>query len=147
MTNVIIDIEDMFKRDIGDHVMDEWEVEVMGEHTAITFSTRIATPSARDSNAMQTVSEVVVPDGFDPKGFIRKSERLKFVDDNRVELWDSSSGPKRVAKPNNFKQGDVVEVEATFIAIPIAGSRFRMKPVLRSVTLLDKSYTRVSRDI
>jgi hypothetical protein len=141
---VILGIEETFKREIGEQNMDDWIPDLSGDYIAMAFTTRIASLAPRNSNTTHLDSEVEIPDGFDPNGIIRKSERLTFLRENRIELIDCSEGMSRRAKPNNFKQGDIVELEASFIAIPLAGARFRLKLVMRALTLLDKSFSRVS---
>lgn len=51
-----------------------------------------------------------------------------------------------IIKPCEFKEGDIVEVAFGFKAIKIDNT-YEMKPVLRSVVLLDKTETEVSTSI
>jgi len=44
--------------------------------------------------------------------------------------------------PAKFRLGDIVEVQLSFLAIPIR-NQHRLKPVLRSLALLDNKYSEV----
>ena len=44
--------------------------------------------------------------------------------------------------PQSFRAGDLVELEVSFMAVPLAGEgqKVKMMTVLRSITLLDKQF-------
>jgi hypothetical protein len=46
--------------------------------------------------------------------------------------------------PAIFREGDIVDVEATFILVPIKQGMHKMMGILRSLTLLDSKYSEVS---
>lgn len=46
--------------------------------------------------------------------------------------------------PTLFRVGDVVEVKLSFVVVPLRAQQHKMIPVLRAVTLLDDTPTRVS---
>lgn len=48
------------------------------------------------------------------------------------------------AQPQTFRNGDLVELQVSFVAIPLRGERYKMVTVLRSIALLDGRYGQVS---
>lgn len=47
-------------------------------------------------------------------------------------------------KPNKFRVGDIVEAQVSCVAFPMRGGQSRLRLVLRALTLLDGTYTKVS---
>ena len=45
--------------------------------------------------------------------------------------------------PAKFRLGDIVEVQLSFIALPVRGEKYRMKSILRSLALLDNTHSEV----
>lgn len=59
---------------------------------------------------------------------------------NREAVYDTTF-------PGTFRVGDIVEVHGSFVAFTAKkGKEMRMQLLLQSVTLLDSSFTKVSRD-
>ena len=48
------------------------------------------------------------------------------------------------AGPQIFQEGDIVELQVSFIVVPVRDQKFRMSIVLRGVTLLEGIFTQVS---
>lgn len=46
--------------------------------------------------------------------------------------------------PQTFQEGDIVEIQVSFIVIPLRDQKCRMSVVLRSINLLDGRFTQVS---
>lgn len=46
-------------------------------------------------------------------------------------------------KPVIFGIGDIVEVQASFMAVPLKQGKFKSTMVLRGITLVDGSFTQV----
>lgn len=46
--------------------------------------------------------------------------------------------------PTQFRVGDIVEVQITVVAVPIRNGKYKMIAQLRSLALLDGSFTDVS---
>ena len=44
-----------------------------------------------------------------------------------------------------FRSGDIVEAQLTPMMVPMKGGAFKLMTVLRCLTLLDSTYSRVSR--
>jgi hypothetical protein len=42
-----------------------------------------------------------------------------------------------------FRIGDIVQVQVSFVAIPVRGNKYKMLAVLRSMALLDGSLSKV----
>jgi hypothetical protein len=47
--------------------------------------------------------------------------------------------------PAAFREGDIVDAEVTFMLVPIRNDLHKLVAVLRSLTLLDATYTQVSQ--
>jgi hypothetical protein len=47
--------------------------------------------------------------------------------------------------PVLFREGDIVEAQLTLMLVPLKGGQFKMTAVLRCLTLLDSTYSRVSK--
>ena len=47
-------------------------------------------------------------------------------------------------EPKIFRIGDIVEVQVSFVATPLQGGKWKMRTVLRAITLLDGSFAQVS---
>jgi hypothetical protein len=46
--------------------------------------------------------------------------------------------------PRQFRVGDIVEAQVTFVAVPIRNNKFKMISQLRCLALLDGTFTDVS---
>ena len=46
--------------------------------------------------------------------------------------------------PVTFRVGDIVEAKATLMVIPLRGGHYKLTAVLRSITILDTTYTQVN---
>ena len=46
--------------------------------------------------------------------------------------------------PQAFRKGDLVEVELSLIAVPVANGMRKMKVILRAIVLIDDSFAKVS---
>ena len=47
--------------------------------------------------------------------------------------------------PQTFQEGDIVEIQVSFIVIPLHDLKCKMNVVLRSINLLDGQFTQVSK--
>jgi hypothetical protein len=52
-------------------------------------------------------------------------------------------GRFRPTGPQTFQVGDIVEVQVSFIAVPIRDNKWKMNTILRSISLFDGSFTQV----
>jgi hypothetical protein len=50
---------------------------------------------------------------------------------------------KEDINPGRIQSGDVLEIQASFMVVPLKGKKFKMLIVLRAITLLDNSATKV----
>jgi hypothetical protein len=48
------------------------------------------------------------------------------------------------AKPQIFRLGDIVEVQMSFVCVPLKEQNFKMLTVLHSIALIDSTFTQVS---
>lgn len=49
--------------------------------------------------------------------------------------------------PGRIQRGDVLEIQASFVVVPLKAKKFKMLIVLRAITLLDSSATKVSENL
>jgi hypothetical protein len=49
------------------------------------------------------------------------------------------------AGPHTFQEGDIVELQISFIVVPLREQKSRMNIVLRGITLLNGKYTQASK--
>jgi hypothetical protein len=49
-------------------------------------------------------------------------------------------------KPGCICVGDLVELQVSFIMVPLRGNKFKAAMVLRSILVLDRTYTQVKKD-
>lgn len=47
--------------------------------------------------------------------------------------------------PVRFRVGDIVEAKATLMLIPLRGGHFKISAVLRSLTIIDATFTQVRK--
>ena len=48
------------------------------------------------------------------------------------------------SRPHIFRIGDIVEVQVSFVVVPQKDGKKKMMPILRSLALLDASFTKVN---
>ena len=49
----------------------------------------------------------------------------------------------KIISPAKFREGDIVDAEVTFMLVPIQGGKHKLVGVLRSLTLLESTYSLV----
>jgi len=47
-------------------------------------------------------------------------------------------------KPSQFHVGDIVEVQASFVVVPLKDQKFKMLTTMRALTLLNSAFSLVS---
>lgn len=50
-----------------------------------------------------------------------------------------------VVKPACISVGDIVELQVSFIMVPLRDNKFKIAMVLRSILVLDRTYTQVNK--
>lgn len=58
-------------------------------------------------------------------------------------MCTDASGRFQSARPQTFQVGDIVEVQVSFIAVPIRDNKWKISTILRSISLFDGSFTKV----
>ncbi|SJL08154.1 uncharacterized protein ARMOST_11517 [Armillaria ostoyae] len=91
------------------------------------------------------------PKEVDPKGILTDMTRpdLAHTEENEVQYFRSNvgeDGKRRFnnAKPQMFRNGDIVEISFTVAFVRGKRRMFRLKPILRAIALLDGEYTRAA---
>ena len=132
--------------------------------SALELSNRYFTPR----KDMVEGGELVLSADIDPYGYLAKAagttlcyteenkvlyferqgnndDNYKFSDSYYEANYHSHTFPHRYTpvKPIIFGVGDIVEVQASFMAIPLKGGKFKSTMVLRGITLVDGTFTHV----
>ena len=68
---------------------------------------------------------------------VSKKERAHHVTDIKCSFF--------LTGPQIFQEGDIVEIQMSFIIIPLRDQKSRMSIVLQSINLLDGQFTQVSK--
>lgn len=59
-------------------------------------------------------------------------------------LYDQLEGNRfKETAPHTFQEGDIVELQVSFIVVPLRNQKSRMNIVLRSIGLLEGKFTQV----
>ena len=136
--------------------------------SALELSNRYFTPQ----KDMVEGSELVLSTDVDPYGYLAKAAgtALCYTEDNAVlyferqgsndddykfsdsyyeENYHSHTFGRRYTpvKPVIFGVGDIVEVQASFMAVPLKQGKFKTMMVLRGITLVDGTFTHVRKSV
>lgn len=142
-----------------------WEPATHGQSMAIDIANRYFTPRHDHSNEERLDFDPSV----DPNGILQRlmGEDLIHLAENRVEYYEQLKQPNGKAKyvaiikfearlnilrycpgrPSSFRIGDIVEAQLSFVTVPVQANQFKMMLVLRSLALLDSTYSQVSQAI
>lgn len=52
----------------------------------------------------------------------------------------------RATRPETFQLGDIVEVQVSFVGVPLRGSKWKISIVLRSISLFEGRFTQVNME-
>ncbi|RDB30758.1 hypothetical protein Hypma_005840 [Hypsizygus marmoreus] len=118
-----------------------------GESDALEASNRYLTPR-RDAPG---VTSVPFGEGVDPKHVLLAMAGNDHVhtEDNEVLYYsrrtDKEGNNVHVSVgPQTFRVGDLVEVQLSFVVVPLKGDKYKMLAVLRSIALLDGQFRQVA---
>jgi len=132
-----------FQRQFPDGKLENWNTMMYKEHYSLDASNRYFTPK-RDALTMEHVpfSKVV-----DPNGVLEEMARMDYIhgEENEVQYYICQSdgdGKKRyeIAQPQTYRIGDIVEIQISFIAVPLKGQKYKMITVLHSIASMDNSF-------
>ncbi|KAF8802300.1 hypothetical protein BYT27DRAFT_7261397 [Phlegmacium glaucopus] len=107
-------------------------------------SNRYFTPKDGKSD----IEDLPLGDEVDPHGFLVKAAGGAYVHtgDNKVCYYKKvvSKGGEPLfylTTPQTFQEGDIVEIQVSFIVIPLRDQKSRMSVVLQTISLLDGQFT------
>ncbi|KAF8874666.1 hypothetical protein BD779DRAFT_1678634 [Infundibulicybe gibba] len=143
-------IFDTFQRQFQKGALDPWQTDVWQtpshqSHPSLLVSNRYLTPR-RDAPRMEHIpfeSEV------DPHGYLEAMFKDGYVhgEENIVEYYTKSTstkdGKQIFAKggPQRFREGDIVEVQVSFVVVPLKEQKYKMLGILHAIALLDTSFS------
>ncbi|KAF8716420.1 hypothetical protein AX14_012357 [Amanita brunnescens Koide BX004] len=111
-----------FDRHIPENKLDECTIiDRCGDYVGIHLMNRYFTPQRESSNEAHIPFEPMV----DPSGLLANLEK------------------EGLLTPVRFRIGDIVEAKATLVLIPLRGGHFKLLAILRSLTIMDTSYTQI----
>ncbi|KAF8906960.1 hypothetical protein CPB84DRAFT_1635248, partial [Gymnopilus junonius] len=116
---------------------------------ALEMSNRYFTPRKQ----AQEVEELTFGHDVDPKDILKKAAGncLVHIEDNVVQYYElvktKGSGDAKFlpAKPIKFQVGNIVKAQVSIILIPQCESKFKSTMVLQSLTIMDGTFTQVSK--
>lgn len=163
------EIHQQFDRQFEEGVLERWSCSSADNASpCIDISNRYLTPAKEAGGTDETPFHK----GVDPKGILQSmangdgSISYMHTEDNQVRYFnmhrdtegnrklvyqikdqDNSShtfwGGRFVScEPQMFRIGDIVQVQISFVVIPIKGGRRKMLTVLRSIALLDGTFSK-----
>jgi len=145
LANIAV-IHTIFKRAIGERLIDDSDQTSSYTENPVTIdvANRYFVPKAKAlPEDIRTLTTEV-----DPFGTLAKAAGSAYVhtEENRVYYFEKTIGSDgetifRPTSPQTFQVGDIVEVQVSFIAVPIRDNKWKINKILRSISLFDGSYT------
>ncbi|KAF8867600.1 hypothetical protein BD779DRAFT_1464053, partial [Infundibulicybe gibba] len=137
---VTFEVYEIFRREFPEGKLEEWAATQYQDYAALPFSNRYVMPSRDAPNMEHIPFEATV----DPQGHLEAMIPHGFVrgDDNIVEYYTQkvTTGEERPtfmkANPLVFRVGDLVDVQVSYIVVPLKLQKFKMLPVLRAIALV-----------
>ena len=158
----------MFDRNVPEASLEPWALTTGSTTQGIIFeaSNRYFTPK-RDAPDMEPVP---ISPLIDPRGILENLKKEVFLhgEENQVYYYQAQEsalkGTKRyemqlsgdkshadeqqrmeTANPQIFRVGDIVEAQVSFIVAPMKANKHKMIVVLRSIALLDGTFSQVRK--
>ncbi|KAG6904932.1 hypothetical protein DXG01_006135 [Tephrocybe rancida] len=140
-------IHDKFDRLFREGQLMEW-LPYEGDEPRINAANRLFTPA---DDVLPGEKHVPFEPAIDPAGILGNLAKKGFVrtEDNVVEYMEQKSaanGEHQLQKlgPQAFRVGDIVSAELSFMVVPLSSGECKMLAVLRTLTLLDRTFKQVS---
>ncbi|KAF8969131.1 hypothetical protein BDZ97DRAFT_1915494 [Flammula alnicola] len=134
----------IFKRAIGDNLVEGAVCSTYEDFSAIDVANRYFTP--RGGAATEEIRPLTAE--VDPKGYLAKAAGSTYVhtEENKVYYFEKTGNEQsgtgfRATGPQIFQVGDIVEVQVSFIAIPMRDNKWKISTILRSISLFDGRFT------
>ncbi|KAF8867494.1 hypothetical protein BD779DRAFT_1685747 [Infundibulicybe gibba] len=122
---------------------DVWETPSHQSHPSLPTSNRYLTPR-RDAPHME---HIPFESSVDPHGHLEAMLKDGYVhgEENIVEYYTKNmeAGKKTFVKagPQAFRKGDIVEVQVSFVVVPLKKQKYKMIGTLHAIALLDTSFS------
>ncbi|KAF8225745.1 hypothetical protein L208DRAFT_1076517, partial [Tricholoma matsutake] len=136
------EIYGIFDHGLEDAALESWILATVPttQSKALEASNRYLT-AKRDAPGMDPIP---IPASIDPHGILDKLAKEGFVygEENKVQYYQvntSAEGTKRVEAvgPHIFRIRDIVEIQVSFIVVPLKDKKHKMIVMLRSIALLN----------
>ncbi|PPR07618.1 hypothetical protein CVT24_004171 [Panaeolus cyanescens] len=144
-------VQNIFKRHYGDGLNDScaFTTFVPGKISYNTFdiSNRLFKKRAdADGEQLRTLGQAIDPDGnvqrtADSNGFVHTTDNEVFYFERKK---DPIKGQYRfvAAEPTIFQVGDIVEVQMSFVGLPLHHRKRKLSLMLRTVGLMDAKFSK-----
>ncbi|KAF8873465.1 hypothetical protein BD779DRAFT_1679176 [Infundibulicybe gibba] len=118
-------IFEIFQREFQEGKVEQWVTERSNGHSCMFISNRYMTPrrDAPDMNHIPFGADV------DPNGHLESMIKEGFLK----------------AGPQSFRVGDLVDVQLSFVIVPLKEQRYKMVTVLHSIALVNGSFSQEAR--
>ncbi|KIM38065.1 hypothetical protein M413DRAFT_76431 [Hebeloma cylindrosporum] len=142
-------VHHFFKRFIGkDALQDITAIGQFEEYMSIDMGNRYFTPRRDAPLATETPFSADV----DPHGYLMNAAgtTLIHMEENEVYYYErilEENGTDYrfvTTKPIMFCNGDIVEVQVSFALLPLREKKFKLSLILRSISLLDATYSQAT---
>ncbi|KAF8075764.1 hypothetical protein FPV67DRAFT_1407739 [Lyophyllum atratum] len=142
----------LFDRQFNEGFLQPWvaTMDPSGGEDLLEASNRYLTPK-RDASA---ASAVEFDHEVDPKGTLQAmAGNDHFHTDDNVVLYykrrteDDGRYSYQKIGPQSFRTGDIVEIQVSFVVVPLKGEKYKMISVLRSIAFIDGNFKQVSQAI
>ncbi|KIM84094.1 hypothetical protein PILCRDRAFT_68465, partial [Piloderma croceum F 1598] len=145
--DAIIHIHTIFSRTFKDGLLDPWLLSAFKDHNAIDISNRYFTSHRQSPNTVQLPFHKLVDPDRILEGMVDRD--IVHSEENDVQYFElnTKNGDTREqyirTDPTKFRIGDHVEVQMSFVGVPLKGGKVQMMAVLRALTLLDCRHSMV----
>ncbi|KAF9031149.1 hypothetical protein BJ165DRAFT_1535480 [Panaeolus papilionaceus] len=146
--NAIAEVHNLFRLQVGKGMEQRSTFATFEDNPALDVCNRYLTHRRNAQyDEREELSETI-----DPHGFLLAAagNDYLYTSENVVQYHQLQGGksgsPARVetCRPTVFQVGDVVEVQVSFVALPMRGNRFKISLVLRGMLQLNNEATRRS---
>ena len=153
-------ITQLFDRSFPSNTLEPWKCSFLPgtTHPVVDIANRYFS----DKRHVQSEDIIELPRDIDPRGVLKKAAAGQYVytSENEVKYFRKVKVEEEVkcvlcllifikyryatVPPMEFRVGDAVEVQLSFVGITISGGKYKILLVLRAITLLDTTLSKVS---
>jgi hypothetical protein len=163
--NMIPDVAAIFTRAVSeDRIEPNAIIGEQDDLTTLNLSNRYFTPRKDAQTGTQMAKQLQFHQDVDPYGNLTRllGTAHVHIEENNVSYYERVDGGTRyyrlkcpsdqsnarvrryiTVKPASLSVGDIVELQISFVMVPLRDNKFKAMMVLRSILVLDRTYTQV----